>query len=924
MKKFPFPIVVIVLLSSLIFRLSPAWGGQAAPKAAVYYVAPGGDYANPGTEASPTTLEGARDKIRALGTLPAGGVTVYLRGGVYMMAATFELGAQDSGSDGSPVTYRAYAGETPILSGGASLDPAWFTQVTDSSPVWGRLAPAAQGKLWQVTLPAHGLDDYGTLVRRGFSANGAIAALELAFNGEMMELARWPNRGHTDPFDEDAPALVSGALSPDVSGTFVYMGTTASGSADDGFPNYRRDGLVGGQQFYLYHCTWTYQDTQPKYWFISTHDPVSDPNCWPSSGPAWLAQGNDPRVIPPLEDWSGTSGTATARTQPEDYAAHGFIRIPQTSSDTSFQLPGTRHQRWSQAGDIWFQGLFDNYWADDTIAGTIDGSGVVTLADEPGYGISVGQPFAALNLLEEIDIPGEWYLDRASGTLYFWPPAGLNGSQIGVSLLEEPLLAVNGAGYVRFEGITFELGRDNLAEVRNAGHVQFNHCTFRNAGRNAVDIGSSSNSGVNYGTIYNLGAGGVLLSGGSRPELTPAYNFVRNSEIHHYGRWDRTYRPAIRLSGVGQIAEHNEIHDAPHAAILFSGNEHQMRYNEIGYVVQESNDAGAIYAGRDWGYRGNDISYNFIHHIESVFGGSHGIYLDDAVSGMRVFGNVLYRIRGSATVNGGGRDNLAENNVIAAAEKAHSTDRRAQSWATNTFESNGCPDDWNLLGRITIVYETCYTNHLEAIDYQHGTWAASYPTLATIPNDWGQVNDTHWLEPEGSTFTCNSAWEVESLITQSSLGGSNALDWYAKYDNNLEADPLFVDEANLNLALRPDSPVYSQLSCFTAIPFEEIGIEEIPALDLQGIPDDGRITLNWEVNVTLPATTTWTITYTGTTGDEPSPIGGIEANTRSYTLTGLANYEWYDITLTTDPPLLTDTVRAMPTGWLLSLPLVRR
>ncbi|MBN2005855.1 MAG: right-handed parallel beta-helix repeat-containing protein [Anaerolineae bacterium] len=822
--------LVISLVGLLVsgLAITPILPGQAQANTATYYVAPNGVYANPGTVAEPTTFEGARDKIRALETLPAGGVTVYLRGGTYAITQTFTLRVQDSGVITTPIAYRAYKGETPILSGGASLDPAWFSQVTSGSPVWGRLDPAAQGNLWQVRLPDHGIDDYGDLLWRGFGSSN-LSALELAFNDELMELARWPNRGQTDPFDEEAPAIVTGTLSPDVTGTYAYIGATAGGSADDGFPNYRRVGLVDGQQYYLYHCTWIYQDTNPKYWFISTHDPVNDPNCWPSSGPAWLAQGNDPHSIPLLEEWTGTSGDANARTQPEDYAADGFLRIPQVFSDTSFRLPGERYRRWTQADDIWFQGLFYYYWADDTTDGTIDDAGVVTLTGKTSYsGIKVKQPFAVLNLLEEIDTPGEWYLDRTDGTLYFWPPANLNGSRMAVSLLEAPLLDLNGAGHVHFEGITFELGREDLAKVQNADGVRFAHCTFRNTGRNAVNIVNSTNSGLEYALIYNTGAGGVLLGGGSRPSLTLANNYVRNSEIHHFSRWDRTYHPGIKMGGAGQIVEHNEIHHAPHTAILFTGNEHQIRYNEIGYVVQEANDAGAIYTGRDWGYRGNDIEYNFIHHIESVFGGSHGVYLDDAVSGMRVFGNVFYRIRGRATFTGGGRDNLVENNIVVGAQSAHLTDRRAQVWSTTEIRSDGCPGTWNLLGRINTVFETCYSGHQETIDYQHGIWATSYPSLTVIPNDWSLIADSHWLNPEGSTFTCNSVWDVETVIFEASLGGTGALDWYAKYDNNLEADPLFVDEANLDLALLPDSPVYSQLPCFDPIPFEQIGVMPEP------------------------------------------------------------------------------------------------
>ncbi|HTP07418.1 MAG TPA: phage tail protein, partial [Anaerolineae bacterium] len=140
----------IILIIGLLFPASTVF---AAPTAQAYYVAPNGVYANAGTIDAPTTLEGARDKIRALNPKPTDGVIVYLRGGVYERSSTFTLsGAQDSGSSSGPIVYRAYPGETPRLSGGKQLDPTWFSVVTSGSPVWSRLAPAAQGNVQEVDL----------------------------------------------------------------------------------------------------------------------------------------------------------------------------------------------------------------------------------------------------------------------------------------------------------------------------------------------------------------------------------------------------------------------------------------------------------------------------------------------------------------------------------------------------------------------------------------------------------------------------------------------------------------------------------------------------------------------------------------------------------------------------------------------------
>ena len=105
----------------------------------------------------------------------------------------------------------------------------------------------------------------------------------------------------------------------------------------------------------------------------------------------------------------------------------------------------------------------------------------------------------------------------------------------------------------------------------------------------------------------------------------------------------------------------------------------------------------------------------------------------------------------------------------------------------------------------------------------------------------------------------------------------------------------------------------------------DLGAYELePQLELHGVPDDQTIYLSWTVNVTLPVTTTWTIAYDGPAGVPPSPIIGLAEPTRAYTLTSLINYTLYTVTLTTDPPLLTDTVTVMPTDHKVYLPLVAK
>jgi len=98
----------------------------ASASATEFVVAPNGSDTAPGTRQRPlATLTGARNAIRALkarcgGTLREP-VTVRIRGGFYPLAEPLRLAPDDSGTAKCPVVYQAFAGETPILSGGTQV-----------------------------------------------------------------------------------------------------------------------------------------------------------------------------------------------------------------------------------------------------------------------------------------------------------------------------------------------------------------------------------------------------------------------------------------------------------------------------------------------------------------------------------------------------------------------------------------------------------------------------------------------------------------------------------------------------------------------------------------------------------------------------------------------------------------------------------
>ena len=152
--------------------------------------------------------------------------------------------------------------------------------------------------------------------------------------------------------------------------------------------------------------------------------------------------------------------------------------------------------------------------------------------------------------------------------------------------------------------------------------------------------------------------------GGARETLTSCRHMADNNHIHHYALAKKIWSPGIACGAndagyaCGCVVTHNLIHDSPHAAITYGGNDHRIEFNEVHDFLIESDDLGGLYTNNGWCSYGNVLRHNFIHHT----GHALGIYLDDADSGDTLEGNVMCRM-GIGAVIGGGHDNILRNNV---------------------------------------------------------------------------------------------------------------------------------------------------------------------------------------------------------------------------------------------------------------------
>lgn len=487
----------------------------------------------------------------------------------------------------------------------------------------------------------------------------------------------------------------------------------------------------------------------------------------------------------------------------------------------TFEYAGDAPARWDVAKGIWMNGFWCHDWANETLKiGAIDKEKrQIAAAAVHTYGIGnssawhkAKRRYFVFNLLEELDSPGEWYVDREECTLYFIPPDGDLSAAI-LSVQKKPLIQVAKASHIRLDGLTFKYSTGKAVSVEACENVVLENLRVSNLTSDGIHIASGKNCGLIRCEVFDVGGTCVSVSGGDRKSLTACGHFVTNCRLHHSGRLQRTQGKCLNFVGVGIRVAHNLIHDSPYIAVTYGGNENLFEYNEVHSAMMESGDGGGMYTGRDWASQGNVVRYNYFHHFgkpgvdwqrsqglkpdyeplkESVM--VMGVYLDDCDSGDTVFGNIFYRAGWAAFVGGGRYNTIANNLFIECTSALHLDDRGLQ----RARPGEGTKDGWDLLAK------------LHALQWQTSPWKDRYPHLVNIMEDEPKL-PLHNVFRGNVAINCPRFLQIHGGVRTSSLERlvfRDNLVFGPAHKADLDSFPQ-TDEGKKRAEFRPESPADS-------------------------------------------------------------------------------------------------------------------
>jgi len=449
-----------------------------------------------------------------------------------------------------------------------------------------------------------------------------------------------------------------------------------------------------------------------------------------------------------------------------------------------------QHASWAKVLDrgVWLKGYWRIPWENEAIrVKSIDTTAKTVTFARPipgGIGSKYRRPegsgeekYWLMNLLEEIDQPGEWAVDFPSGKLYFYPPEPLDGAQIVICDNDQPVIRVTDATNVVLRQFTVENNLGHGIEIKGGESNLIAGCVVRNVSRNAVVLDGGYHHEVLSCDLYNLGAGGVWLAGGdekSSPRI-PAGHRVVNNHIHDFAQIERVYTAGVNSGftgggggghhpAVGMYVAHNLIHDTPHVGILHGSFDSTFEFNEILEFCKVSNDMGAWYCYDQFARMGNQtFRYNYVHNSAE----GDAVYFDNDHPDMHVYGNVVCL------------DSKGKRGTAFLYKKGTQAQFPQAIDCTNNIAIN-C----NYGFEIVTALPSQVNNNI-TVNCQH-------------PFTWKLVSGTNIIS-------------TNSLL----VAGKNMA-----YTN----DPGFANLAKHDFRLKPDARVFKDLPGFQPIPFEKMGL----------------------------------------------------------------------------------------------------
>jgi hypothetical protein len=397
---------------------------------------------------------------------------------------------------------------------------------------------------------------------------------------------------------------------------------------------------------------------------------------------------------------------ATRARFPNASEANPFLYATGGDTDHVRIDPARIKDAWGEAKDAQINIVpnwrFFNQW--NTVTGVDAKTGRIDIADSERHAkIIPGNWFWIEGVKEELDTPGEWFLDAEAATLFYLPEPGVDPNTLDIAApVLDRLVTLKGdvnAGtqvrHVRFEGLAlrhtaFTLGHiearvhtDAAVFFENTSDCVVQNCRFENIGGYALWLHlDSRRNRFDRNTVRHSGGGGVLMTGSrlgymddtkvftpgeTAAKVFPILNSVTRNTVEHCGKI-RYYGGGVHMDSrpfrmsmePGNYIAHNHFNNLSRNGVFAFRNQggNVVEYNHIHNAMQTTIDGGCIHFAtmnrlnapnfilNNWLYDAWGYNRHPDGSVQRKL--ANGVFLDWDTSNTTVRGNWIYNSVGGA------------------------------------------------------------------------------------------------------------------------------------------------------------------------------------------------------------------------------------------------------------------------------------
>ncbi len=465
-----------------------------------------------------------------------------------------------------------------------------------------------------------------------------------------------------------------------------------------------------------------------------------------------------------------------------------------------------------------------HFWCEDLLPViSIDkGTGKIVTAKPTAMKTRVDDNYILENVREALSLPGEWYLDRTEGKLYYIPEENDTiENTVLFAGVNEQLFTIDGANNISFQGIDFintdwdhingeytgnpfdeshelyktiKYGAEHPQAafevpsaifITSSNKINFTDCKFENISYSAVKFDKASKDCKITSCLFNeIGGNAIFIHGEFVVPASTQNIDVTDCHISKYGRIFNNAIGILLTHAIDCDLTHNEIHDGWYTGVSVGWNwgytdnptNNINISNNLIYNIGNGwlSDMGGIYT---LGIQPDTvISGNVIYNVgcdEGQYGyGGWGIYLDEGSSKILVESNLVYDCSSQTFHQHYGKDNMIKNNIFAFGGEGQFRITRREEHNSLYLYNN------ILVGDDTPMY------------------------FETINLDWFIDDNNLYWDYHTKGKTVHSGPSTKIFESENILG----MEGRGYYNNGVFADPLFKDVEKRDFTLADNSP----------------------------------------------------------------------------------------------------------------------